>query len=59
MTTGAHNPVVIPGNALNSLLVQKIQGTQQIGSLMPPSGKLSDTEIQIIIDWINTGATER
>ena len=59
ITSGDHAPVVISGDALNSLLVQKLQGTQQIGSIMPPSGKLSDTEIQIIIDWINAGALER
>ncbi len=58
MATGAHTPVVIPGDAINSLLVQKLQGTQQTGSIMPPSGKLSDTEIQIIIDWINAGAPD-
>jgi mono/diheme cytochrome c family protein len=56
MTTGAHPPVVIPGNASNSLLVQKLQGIQPSGSMMPPSGKLPDAEIQIIIDWINAGA---
>jgi mono/diheme cytochrome c family protein len=59
MTTGKHAPVVIPGDAINSLLVKKLQGTQQTGSLMPPTGKLSDAEIQTIIDWINTGASER
>ncbi len=25
---------------------------------MPPSGKLSDAQIQVIIDWINAGALE-
>ena len=59
MTTGTHAPVVIPGDAINSLLVQKLQGTQQIGTLMPPSGKLSESEIHIIINWINAGASER
>lgn len=58
MTSGKHTPVVIPGDAINSLLVQKLQGTQQTGSLMPPSGKLSDAEIQIILNWINAGAPE-
>jgi mono/diheme cytochrome c family protein len=59
MTTGTHGPVVKPGDATNSLLVQKLQGTQPTGSLMPPTGKLSDAEIQIIIDWINAGAQEK
>ncbi len=56
MTTGTHGQVVKPGDSTNSLLVQKLQGTQ---SLMPPSGKLSDAEIQVIIDWINAGALEK
>jgi mono/diheme cytochrome c family protein len=59
MTTGTHGPVVNPGDASNSLLVQKLQGTQVTGSVMPPSGKLSDAEIQVIIDWINAGAPEQ
>jgi len=59
MTTGAHIPVVIPADSANSLLVQKLQGTQQTGSMMPPSTKLPDAEIQVIIDWINAGALER
>ena len=44
---------------INSLLVQKLLGTQTNGSSMPPSGKLSDAEIQVIIDWINAGALEK
>lgn len=59
MTSGDHAPVVIPGDATNSLLAQKLLGTQQIGILMPPSGKLPDAEIQTIIDWINAGALEQ
>jgi len=59
MTTGAHSPVLIPGDSTNSLLVQKLKGTQLSGTLMPPSGKLPDAEIQIIIDWINAGALDK
>ena len=59
MTSGTHSPVVIPGNAIDSLLVQKLQGKQTSGSSMPPSGKLSDAEIQVIINWINAGALEK
>ena len=59
MISGAHGPVVIPGDPTSSLLVQKLEGTQQIGALMPPTGKLSDTDIQIIIDWILNGAFEK
>ena len=59
MESGAHAPVVVPGNAANSLLVQKITGTQKDGMLMPPGGKLSEVEIQIITNWINAGALEK
>jgi cbb3-type cytochrome c oxidase subunit III len=59
MTSGTHGPVVEPGDADNSLLVQKLVGKQPNGSSMPPSGKLSDAEIQVIIDWINAGALEK
>jgi mono/diheme cytochrome c family protein len=59
MTSGIHAPVVIAGDAANSLLAQKLLGTQTFGVIMPPAGKLSDIEIQIIINWINAGALEK
>ncbi len=58
MTSGDHAPVVIPGDADNSLLAQKLLGTQSEGSVMPPRGVLSDDEIQTILDWIAAGAPE-
>jgi mono/diheme cytochrome c family protein len=59
MTSGDHAPVVIPGDVENSLLAQKILGTQKEGSVMPPRTKLTDEEIQTILDWIATGAVEK
>jgi mono/diheme cytochrome c family protein len=59
MTTGRNAPVVIPGDYQNSLLMQKILGTQTEGDIMPPSGRLSDAEIQTILDWIASGAKEK
>jgi len=59
MTTGDHAPVVIPGDATNSLLAQKLLGTSSIGGIMPPGGKLTDATIQIILDWIAAGAPEK
>jgi cytochrome c5 len=53
ITSGDHGPAVIPGDAVNSLVAQRIQG---IGKLMPPSGSLPQEEIQAILDWISTGA---
>jgi len=59
MTTGDHAPVVIPGDATNSLLAQKLLGTSTIGDIMPPAGKLPDATIQVILDWIAAGAPEK
>jgi mono/diheme cytochrome c family protein len=58
MNSGDHAPVVIPGNVTDSILAQKILGTQTEGTIMPPAGKMSDAEIQIILDWIAAGALE-
>ncbi len=59
MTSGDHAPVVIPGDPINSLLAQKLQGVSKIGGIMPPGGELPDATIQIILKWIATGAPEK
>ncbi|OGO33723.1 MAG: hypothetical protein A2Z16_00485 [Chloroflexi bacterium RBG_16_54_18] len=58
MTSGDHAPVIVPGDEASSLLAQKILGTHSEGSIMPPSGRLPDEIIQIILDWIAMGAPE-
>jgi mono/diheme cytochrome c family protein len=58
MTTGNNKPVVIPGDLEQSLLAQKLLGTQTLGGIMPPGGKLPDNEIQLILDWIAEGALD-
>ena len=55
-TTGNNGPVVIAGDITNSILAQLVSGSGE--TLMPPSGKMSDEEIQIILDWIAAGAPE-
>jgi ubiquinol-cytochrome c reductase cytochrome b subunit len=56
MNTGNNGPIVIPVDTTNSILAQRVTGTQ--GAVMPPTGKMSDAEIQIILDWIAAGAPE-
>jgi hypothetical protein len=46
--------VIIPGNAAQSLLVQRITAKTGVG--MPPSGPLSDDQIALITAWVNQGA---
>ena len=53
LLVGSQNgPVIIPGDANDSLLVQKITAGK-----MPKRGpKLTPAQIQIITDWIDAGA---
>ena len=59
MTTGDNAPVIIPGNVDDSLLAQKLLGTATMGSIMPPGAKLPDATIQVILEWIAAGASEK
>jgi ubiquinol-cytochrome c reductase cytochrome b subunit len=58
MTSGNNAPVVIPGDAENSLLAQKMVGTQTLGNIMPPAGLLPEHQIEIVITWIEGGALD-
>ncbi len=58
MNTGNNAPVVIPGDVEGSLLAQKLIGTHETGTIMPPGGQLPDSELQLILDWIASGALD-
>jgi len=48
---------VLPGDAANSYLVKKIEGTQTVGVRMPKDrSALSSVSIQNIKNWVNRGA---
>lgn len=49
---------VIPEDAVNSVLWNKVAGTGNFGNQMPPSGQLTQDEIDLIESWINEGANE-
>jgi hypothetical protein len=50
---------VIPDDANNSLLVQKLEGTAPVGSRMPLGGApLSNSAIQSVREWIDAGALD-
>ncbi len=59
MNSGEHGPTIIPGDVANSLLAQKIQDQQTVGGMMPPGGKMTEQDIQIILNWIAAGAPEK
>ncbi len=58
MQSGDHAPVIIPGEPENSLLAQKMLGTQSVGGIMPPAGLLPESQVQVILDWIEAGALD-
>ena len=58
MNSGDHGPAVIPGDVENSLLAQKMLDQQETGTVMPPSGMLSQADIQLVLDWIRAGAPD-
>ena len=55
-----NGPIIIPGDASNSVLIQKINGSSDFGNRMPPNNQTyfdsNEEELQLIIDWINEGA---
>jgi mono/diheme cytochrome c family protein len=55
MKGGASGPAVKPGDAEGSLLYQAVKHTHA-RLKMPPSGKLSDEEAEILASWIKAGA---
>lgn len=52
---GDSGPVLIPGKPDESLLIQSVRYLGD-GYDMPPAGKLSDSEIELLVDWVARGA---
>ena len=51
---GEHGPAFIPGSAEESAVVIQIV----LGNMPPGGPPLSDTEIQLFVDWINQQETK-
>lgn len=47
--------VLVPGDADNSLLVQRLHD-RQLGILMPPAGRMEEAAIEALGSWVNIGA---
>lgn len=57
MTSGDNPPVILPGDAANSILAQMLNGIETAaGGQMPPGRALPAQQIQLIEKWINQGA---
>ena len=53
---GERGPAVVPGHADGSLLIQAIRHTDP--DLKMPQEKISDHEIQILVEWVQRGASD-
>lgn len=59
LTTGSKKFIDTPSDS--SLLIQRITKTGSLGKkkqFMPPSGKLSEDKISLILNWIKQGAKD-
>ncbi len=54
---GDTGPAIEPGDPDNSLLIQAVRYDDPILK-MPPKGKLADTEIAALTDWVKRGAPD-
>jgi mono/diheme cytochrome c family protein len=51
---GAHGAVIVPGDPEKSVLIQSVR---QSGALkMPKGGKLSDSDVAVLVQWVKMGA---
>ncbi|MEX1238950.1 MAG: c-type cytochrome domain-containing protein [Cyclobacteriaceae bacterium] len=59
MKGGENGPAFVPGNAIESAMIQRMQLPEDHEDHMPPEGKkqISDDELQLLIWWVNEGAT--
>lgn len=58
LLSGDNNGSIINNNLENSLLYLKVSGNQVVGSQMPPSGLMTQNDIDVIGKWIIEGAIE-
>lgn len=49
--------IITANDSASSVLWLKMDGADNVGGVMPISGRLSDAEIQTVADWIDAGAT--
>jgi len=52
---GAEGPALVPGDAANSLLIQRIRSADE-DERMPPKKALSEAEIALLVQWVQDGA---
>jgi ankyrin repeat protein len=53
---GSSRSPIVPGNSKVSVLYLRISGDGSRGVSMPPSGRLSDSQVAVFKNWIDQGA---
>ncbi|HJT24324.1 MAG TPA: hypothetical protein VJ873_07085, partial [bacterium] len=54
--TGCTGTIVIPGNAANSTLIQRVNGTGSCNPMPQGGAPLTAAQIAVLTAWINAGA---
>ena len=54
---GDSGPAIVPGDPDKSVLIQAVRYTD-LGLQMPPTGKLSDAQINDLVTWVRMGAPD-
>ncbi len=57
MSGGDSGPTIVPGKPGESSLIEAVRYENE-DLQMPPKGKLSDAEIQILVRWVKMGAPD-
>jgi mono/diheme cytochrome c family protein len=58
VNSGDNAPVVVDGDPDGSLLLQRMEGTQSTGGIMPPTGLLPQAQVDLVRQWIEAGAPD-
>jgi len=57
-TGGVGGPAIIPGDLIESMVIDAVRHTEELVDAMPPKYKIEDEEIAILEKWVAMGAPD-
>ena len=57
-TGGVGGPAIIPGDLVESMVIDAVRHTEELVDAMPPKYKIEDEEIAILEKWVAMGAPD-
>ena len=57
-TGGVGGPAIIPGDLIESMVIDAVRHTEELVDAMPPKYKIKDEEITILEKWVAMGAPD-